>query len=205
MRTYAISELGPEAKERAIESIMNDSIFRDKDVDLDWRVEDLQDDLEERFGLRNVEISFSGFYSQGDGASFTGDVSDIPKFLESLGLLDKVYEKAIPYLEEAYSFGIRRISSRYVHENTVEFQIEEVDDTVIELMSPFGVGPIEMDLNKIIEGIELEDKAALWLKGECKRVYSELEKTYESEFSKEAAEEWAEGREMEFDEEGNEV
>ena len=204
MRTYTISELGPEAKEKALQSIMNDSIFRGREIDLDWVIENETEDLE-ALGLENVEISFTGFWSQGDGASFTARVNDIPNFIKTIGVTDDILPKALAAFEEVYEMRIVRTDSRHSHENTVRFEIEEIDDTELILMSPFGIGDITVDLDETLEGIELVKKASEWVKSKSREIYSKLEKAYNEEFSDETAEEWADSMGIEFDEEGNEV
>lgn len=204
MKTYTISELSPEAKKTAIEGIRNDRGFTEREIDLDWVIENETEDLE-ALGLENVEISFSGFWSQGDGASFTARVNDIPAFIKTIGVTDEILPKVLAAFEEAYEMRIVRIDSRYFHENTVRFEIEEMDDTELILMSGFGIGDITVDLNETLEEIGLEKKASEWMKAKCKEIYRKLEKAYNEEFSEEAAEEWIDSIGMEFDEEGNEV
>jgi hypothetical protein len=184
---------------------MNDSIFQNRDVDLDWGVEAEQDELEEGFGLANVEVSFSGFWSQGDGASFTGRVVNIPKFIRAIGIQDEILDKAMQALDEVYEMSIVRIDSRYVHENTVRFDLDPIDDTELILMSPFGLGDITLDLNDLLVEIGLEAKASKWIKEKSREIYDKLERAYGEEFSEDAAEEWADQWEIQFDEEGNEV
>ena len=204
MRTYTISELSPEAKQTAIEGIKNRDSFQDRDIDLDWVIENETEDLE-ALGLENVEISFTGFWSQGDGASFTARVNDIPNFIKTIGITDDILPKALAAFEEVYEMRIVRTSSRYSHENTVSFEIEEMDDTELIIMSGFGIGDITVDLNETLEEIGLEDKASEWVKSKSREIYRKLEKAYNEEFSDETAEEWADSTEIEFDEEGNEV
>ena len=204
MRTYTISELSPEAKKTAIEGIRNDRGFTERDVDLDWVIENETEDLE-GLGLENVEIAFTGFWSQGDGASFTARVNDIPAFIKTIGVTDEILPKVLAAFEEVYEMRIVRTDSRYFHENTVRFEIEEMDDTELILMSPFGIGDITVDLSETLEEIGLEKKASEWVKSKCKEIYRKLEKAYNEEFSEEAAEEWVDFIGIEFDEEGNEV
>ena len=204
MRTYTISELSPEAKKTAIEGIRNDRGFTERDIDLDWVIENETEDLE-ALDLENVEISFSGFWSQGDGASFTARVNDIPAFIKTIGVTDEILPKVLEAFEEVYEMRIVRTDSRYFHENTVRFEIEEMDDTELVIMSGFGIGDITVDLNETLEEIGLEKKASEWVKAKCKEIYRKLEKAYNEEFSEEAAEEWVDSIGMEFDEEGNEV
>ena len=204
MKTYTISELSPEAKKTAIEGIRNDRGFTEREIDLDWVIENETEDLES-LGLENVEISFSGFWSQGDGASFTARVNDIPAFIKTIGIEDEILPKVLAAFEEVYEMRIVRTDSRYFHENTVRFEIEEMDDTELVIMSGFGIGDITVDLDETLEEIELVKKASEWVKSKCKEIYRKLEKAYSEEFSEEAAEEWVDSIGMEFDEDGNEV
>ena len=204
MKTYTISELSPEAKKTAIEGIRNDRGFTEREIDLDWVIENETEDLE-ALGLDNVEIAFTGFWSQGDGASFTARVNDIPNFIKTIGVTDEILPKVLAAFEEVYEMRIVRIDSRYFHENTVRFEIEEMDDTELVIMSGFGIGDITVDLTETLEEIGLEKKASEWVKAKCKEIYRKLEKAYNEEFSEEAAEEWIDSIGMEFDEEGNEV
>ena len=204
MKTYTIQELSPGARKIVIEAIQNSRSFAQQDVDLDWVIENETEDLEAS-GLENVEISFSGFWSQGDGASFTARVNDIPAFIKTIGVTDEILPKVLESFEEVYEMRIVRTDSRYFHENTVRFEIEEMDDTELVIMSGFGIGDITVDLNETLEEIGLEKKASEWVKSKSKEIYRKLEKAYNDEFSEEAAEEWVDSIGMEFDEDGNEV
>lgn len=204
METYSIQELSPGARKIVIEAIQNSRSFTEQEVDLDWVIENETEDLM-TLGLDNVEISFSGFWSQGDGASFTARVNDIPAFIKTIGIEEEILPKVLAAFEEVYEMSIVRIDSRYVHENTVRFEIEEMDDTELVILSGFGFGDITVDLNDTLEEIGLETKASSWVKSKCKEIYRTLEKAYYEEFSDEAAEEWADLMGLRFDEEGNEV
>lgn len=204
MKTYTIKELSPGARKIVIEAIQNSRSFRQQEVDLDWVIENETEDLE-TLGLENVEIAFTGFWSQGDGSSFTARVNDIPAFIKTIGIEDEILPKALSAFEEVYEMSIVRTDSRYFHENTVRFEIEEIDDTELVIMSGFGLGDITVDLNDTLEEIGLEDKASSWVKSKCKEIYGKLEKAYLEEFSDEAAERWADDMGLRFDEEGNEV
>jgi hypothetical protein len=203
MKTYEIHELSKGSKKTAIEEIKRMDSFSEQDVDLDWVIENETEDLE-ALGLENVEISFSGFWSQGDGASFTGRVDDIPKFMKATGIdTSAILDKALEAIPDVYDMYIVRIDSRYVHENTVRFEIENIDDTELILMSGFGLGDITIDLNDVLVEIDFEAKASKWVKGKSREIYDKLEKAYEDEFTDEAAEQWADSMGMEFDKGGN--
>ena len=83
--TYTFDQLSKKLQEEAIEA------NRDINVSSDWHdpvIEGFQEDLSE-MGVEEVKVEYSGFYSQGDGASFTGGVQDIKKFLvKTLGLTE---------------------------------------------------------------------------------------------------------------------
>ena len=204
MKVYEIHELSKASRKAAVEEIKRMDSFGERDADLDWVIENETEDLE-ALGLDNVEISFSGFWSQGDGASFTARVNDIPAFIKTIGVTDEILPKVLAAFEEVYEMRIVRTDSRYFHENTVRFEIEEMDDTELILMSPFGIGDITVDLSETLEEIGLEKKASEWVKSKCKEIYRKLEKAYDEEFSEEAVEEWADDMGLEFDEEGNEA
>jgi hypothetical protein len=205
MKTYEIHELSKASKKAATEEIKRMDSFAEQDVDLDWVIENETEDLE-ALGLENVEISFSGFWSQGDGASFTARVDDIPKFMKSIGIdTSDILDKALKAIPDVYDMYIVRTDSRYVHENTVRFEIENIDDTELIIMTGFGLGDITVDLNDILVGIDFEVKASKWVKEKSREIYDKLEKAYGEEFSEDAAEEWADQWEIQFDEEGNEV
>ncbi len=88
----------------------------------DLTVDNLEKQLEEDFGFSNVKISFSGFASQGDGASFTGELIDLKQFLEKTGINPTIH--------------FRRGTSNYSHERTVSIDFEylenEIEDWRIE-------------------------------------------------------------------------
>ena len=203
MRTYEIHELSKASKKAAIEEIKRMDSFAEQDVDLDWVIENETEDLE-ALGLENVEISFSGFWSQGDGASFTGRVDDIPKFMKAIGIdTSTILDKALEAIPDVYDMYIVRTDSRYVHENTVRFEIENIDDTELILMSGFGLGDITIDLNDLLVEIDFEAKASKWVKTKSREIYDKLERAYEEEFTDEAAEQWADSMGIEFDKGGN--
>ena len=108
-------------------------------------------------------------------------------------------------LTDVYDMYIVRTDSRYFHENTVRFEIEETDDTELILISPFGIGDITIDLNDLLGDIGLEAKGSAWVKAKSKEIYRKLEKAYDEEFSDETVEEWSDSMGIEYDEEGNEV
>ena len=105
--------------------------YRDCNVDyFDWW-EGVYDTFREDMSTKGIyvsDISFSGFWSQGDGASFTGRIEDTKLFLEEHKL-----EQNFPWITKLVSLGggfdlpISRTASHYVHENTVSASLEDTD------------------------------------------------------------------------------
>ena len=91
IKVYEFDELSKEAKEKAINDYREEN-----EVDLSYKIDEFAKRLME-LGYENVEIKYSGFYSQGDGLSFTGKKNGI----------EIVRKKYSPY-------------NRYVHEETMD-------------------------------------------------------------------------------------
>ncbi len=130
----------------------------------------------ENFGFENVEIWFSGFSSQGDGASFTFDNLDLEKFLKTYEIVPEKFKKLI-IAKRWFSIICYRYSSiRYVHENSVS-----VDHA------------IDFDETKYENSYELIVDFVNWLEIEknviCKEIYKDLEKEYNYQCSDEAIKE----------------
>lgn len=79
-------------------------------------------------GIHVYNMNFSGFWSQGDGASFTGYISNNKMFFDQHGLTG-----SYPWIAKLLSHGgeftltIDRSSDRYVHENTVGVDLSYTD------------------------------------------------------------------------------
>lgn len=115
----------------------------------DFTIEEIKKELSE-YGFDDVEVSYSGWHSQGDGASFTCDsvcMSTLYKKIkeenfdfqfrtpgieadeEDLDILDNMGIDTQNPMEVLLENGlwyakVQRTDSRYAHENTVSFQIE---------------------------------------------------------------------------------
>lgn len=121
------NELDPKSQAKVIDNL------RDINVDYDWWESTYEDmtHILETLGFSNVDISFSGFSSQGDGASFTGRFS-IPKtkkeakerlakvkeYAPKIKLFDFVDMRFTNEEKEAETMDIERLG-RYVHSNSV--------------------------------------------------------------------------------------
>ncbi len=123
-------------------------------------------------GYNDVEIAHSGFWSQGDGASFTSNYVDVVKWLRiqnnpKYSRVLKLLENSVPS-ELEYSAKITRHSSHYVHERTVNLQLEWYPSKIYDL-------PNMMSLLQSIERDIDED-----IIDQCRNIYRDLEQCYDS-------------------------
>ena len=214
--TYSFEELSPEAQKHALEE--------QRDINVDYQgwedgvTEGFKEDMEE-IGISDIDISYTGFWSQGDGASFTSDTIDTRKLFNAAGIKstdalnmevenrddkDKEFYDLLDTLEdighldrvritpEELKVTIERGSSNYYHENTVSAKIEIWDE-------PEGWE----EPRGFIE--ELEKQITEFIRGKCKELYRSLEKEYDYLTSDEAVKETLIDNDYEFDEEGNQI
>jgi len=206
-KEYTIDEL-PAA-------IRNDVIERERSYEYEHIYEDWYEDtfdsikaeLEE-LGLHDIEIEFSGFHSQGDGASFTADLysEDKNSFVEkTLGLKDIPKDVA-----SELAISIVRIDRQHCHENTIRGEVEVDGEDEIQRVSPFTGKPIFVDLEPLMIDVEPyaeEIEAALtkWARSKSIEIYDTLRKAYEEMFSDETIINSIRMRETKFDSGGNEI
>jgi len=214
--TYSFEELSPEAQNNALDN--------NRDINVvyegweDGVSEGFKEDMRE-IGIDDITISFSGFYSQGDGASFTSEDIDTRKLFNAVGiksndalnmevddersrgenkdfydLLDTMED--VGQLErnrikpEEIRVTIERTDSRHVHYNTVRANVE-IWDEPDGWEEPYGFTN------------DLEDKVTEYVRGLCKDLYRKLENEYDHLTSDESVKETLVDNDYEFDEEGN--
>jgi hypothetical protein len=150
----------------------------------------------EKFGVYKPEINYSGFWSQGDGASFTGtiDSEDILVLLTSLKVLKK-FRYLVDNLRKGnidLSVSIDRISSHYSHENTCRTYLD------------WRVSSDHVDYDLVASRArELEEYLEEWRVDTCHEIYKDLETEYDYQTSREQIIETLEANEYEFDEDGD--
>lgn len=135
---YKFDELSENAQKKAIEH------FRDINVDGDFWHEHVIDDRKEilkSLGFYEIKFNFSGFWSQGDGASFTAKFS-IPESKIELAERIRKTKKDFPNVGlslfaqidffgaeiECGNFDVYRISHYYSHENTISSDSESMKE-----------------------------------------------------------------------------
>ena len=154
-----------------------------------FEVESLETILEE-MGFSNPKIAYSGFWSQGDGASFTCDNWQYKKGMlanikqnyptwTSLHLIAKELQSLSKKTGYTLEFSVYRTNHRYCHENTVEcgFGYNEYDEKIQDY-----VGDVVKKL--------------------CKTLYDSIKKSYYDATSDEAIEDFYTSNEYLFDEKG---
>lgn len=189
-KVYKFSELSEEAKQKAIEN------FRKGYPDYDWwnGVYDHWKKKLEKLGYTDIDIRFSGFWSQGDGASFTGKI-DIPAWLKAHP--NKNHDRILLLIEKELVDVDNAVIKRdrwgnYVHWNTtsvyVNFNVYGGSATHLENVHNV-LNPIESEIQEEVQDLS-------------KEIYSDLEKGYEGVTSDESIAETIEANEYEFYENG---
>ncbi|QOI72053.1 hypothetical protein pEaSNUABM50_00029 [Erwinia phage pEa_SNUABM_50] len=184
------TELNAEQQARAIEA-HRDINLDDNSIWCDFIQERFHSELNE-FGFEEVESRYSGFCSQGDGASFTADNVDIEKFLRKT--------KRWTHYRSLHEFirinditckVVRDNGSRYVHYNTTEATLS---------------GNWHIDLSPKQESLytELEKEIDNFITEKGQEYYSELDKHYYHLLEDEQVKETIIANEMEFEEDPRE-
>lgn len=116
----SFNELSEDEKQKVIDD------HRNINTDSDWYVFTLEDWEEklERQGFNSPKIYFSGFYSQGDGASFTATVN-LEQFLKGRRIATKYAKELKTWQENGDSIVINQ-SGYYSHEMTMSIDSDNL-------------------------------------------------------------------------------
>ena len=182
LELFTFDELDDDAKQVAIKDHRETM-----DIYLDDESDYWQNGALTGTGFVIDKISYSGFYSQGDGASFTGyyDSSQIDleklrgfslKACDLMARNDSIFGASGLTSDNIITADIKRISRRYCHENTVS--IENIGINGIEW------GDDESDKVNIAYN-ELENYLTALKNSLCDLIYSSLQNEYEHQDSDE--------------------
>lgn len=183
LELFTFNELSDEAKAKAIESERNSENL---EYYYSGEIEYYQDVLK-HIGFNNVEISFSGFHSQGDGASFTADYDSSLINLDELknhntdlySLMarnDSVFGVSGLTSDNVITANVKRISHHYSHHNTLV-----IDDIEIN-----GCEWGDIDCKKTDAAFEAIENYLTSLKDDiCYIIYNSLEREYDYQTSDE--------------------
>jgi len=160
---YSFTELDDHIKKRLIEEYRSQLT-----VDFDPVIEGFAEDMA-AYGATDVDVNWSGFYSQGDGACFTAGF-DTVKLLSSLYKYDSDYDKLINRIKDCiYNVKVSAVRCgqhyHYSHSNTVKACItcDNWDD-------------LTEHHQEQLEG--LETYLTEWVRSECRSLYDSLEAHY---------------------------
>lgn len=181
---YEYDELPEDIKAKVLENhryINVDDSWWSK-AELDYWKEELKAE-----GFEDAKIAFSGFWSQGDGASFTATVN-IETFLRKHRSITR-FKKLLPLIPMGdLSACVVRVGHHHVHENTVKADVEMAWNNETE--------PLE-GLRGELEGFLTERVREL-----SRKIYKSLESDYRFQTSDEAIIETLKANEYTFREDG---
>jgi hypothetical protein len=154
----------------------------------DWskRVKDNFKDRLSQLGVSPSDIQWSGFWSQGDGASWAGSIIDWTRFNEAVPWKEYPYiSKAINAVALDGHVIIRQ--SRYCHEYTMQCDIEPDYGESIALfaneakyLDPFKDALYNMFIDNLEKELKGYEKLVLdWARQEARELYNQLEQAYE--------------------------
>lgn len=197
---YKFDELSKGAQQRAIEKYREQSAG---DSIHEFIYEDAKTCFA-YFGFGTIEISYSGFSSQGDGASFTGDwrasdvkpgeISDHAQNDPELDRLDAAFSRLAARCPQM-SAMLTRTDNQYCHDMTVAATCEFGDDEDDGSDTPQAKLLGQANARAADEFIELARACMRW-------IYKHLEKEYEFQNSDTTITENIKANEYEYDENG---
>jgi hypothetical protein len=85
-----------------------------------WTLEDFASQMRDNYGVEVRNIHFSGFWSQGDGASFEISYTDVWNLLGKIGCQDKYPAWGLG----EHGFQVTRYHSRYSHSGTMQGNVD---------------------------------------------------------------------------------
>jgi hypothetical protein len=185
VKVYKYNELSDEAKKKALDW-MRGTAYLDYEW-YDFLIQAWKEKLENA-GFVEPKIRFTGFWSQGDGASFDCKRIDIAKWLKAEDYLKKFSSLAKQIEDEAIVACIDKnvYGNNYCHERTRYVEIS--DD---------GTDGIDLALVDELEKLMEQHRLSL-----CEDIYKELEKEYEYLMSDEVVINSIETNGYEFEENG---
>ncbi len=162
----------------------------------DWSTHVISDfivDMKEEFGLEisSESVRFSGFWSQGDGASFLCQIDKptLKGLMEKCGLFEKHPKMDELFNSDIYelSFTMSRNSSRYCHQNTIDGNLVLEDFASFHISS--DMSQQDVDFVYSVCNAAAQQWASIlsacdadlmnFLRDQMRELYSRLENEYE--------------------------
>ena len=183
---YQFDELSDDAKQKALDNLRYVNVDGACD---DWykpRIAKFKAKLK-TMGFEVDNVRFNGFCSQGDGASFTGEVVNFMEFCKNTGFrFPNNHDKLMVVANEDWKIRIERVDWHYCHAYTVE-----------SVISGYA-----MQSNDVKGAHELEGFLNDWEVEQANKLYRELEQRYDCLTSDKEVIEAIRANEWEFTEDG---
>jgi hypothetical protein len=158
IKAYKASELSKGAQELLATEYEDINLRIDREWDSPL-IEGIKEELA-LYGIEDPEITWSGFYSQGDGLSFTFDLIDTDIFIRKLYEEGHITDENTVIESKNMHVFSRRATHRYCHEKSVLFGVNYE-------------GTDNIDIS------QLTNRINIWKENRCRIFYSQLEKQYE--------------------------
>ena len=187
---YQFDELSDKAKEKARENYITNWM---QDDWYECTYEAMKEDGHHNYGFNVKDIRFSGFWSQGDGASWCGSVN-VPAWIKSKPTAYQEHpttQIVLALIEEGWvdeQVLVSFSSSHYCHENTMDVSevvaiVDYADTAVME--SGMFKGAQVGDLIKIIDAphgvlYDMSRELEQDCKAFARTIYRELEADYDA-------------------------
>jgi hypothetical protein len=131
IKLYAFEELSKKVQEKLIEENRNHEAEHE-----DWYepiIEGFEEELREAGFSNEITTGFSGFWSQGDGASFHADVIDNQKLIDTL--IEGCYlDKGTDISNANVDISVIKITNRYEHANTITANVDGISDFDLDVL-----------------------------------------------------------------------
>lgn len=229
---FSFDELSPEIQEKVLSNFKEE--YREK-IDSWWYedvIENFKSELED-LGLEDIECNFSGFWSQGDGASFIAKVRDVKKFFKEAIKLQpgKWFDYSIPdpnRVKTEIEKQMEDFEETFVNLGIWEPKVDKLqpDDFWINIernssryYHEFTISA-DLDVEEPIEGRNLDykqqkefdnwldrltDSITEWARKKSRELYSELEAEYDSINSDKSIIEWMDSMDYKFTKAGEKI
>ncbi len=198
---YSFDELSDHAQQKILETIRSEWHYL-FETDEEWLIEDI---VENHPHITGMDIKYSGFHSQGDGASFTGNLDSewaIDYIRENYGQEPSPTEQESRWngSENLRYIGVsfERNSHHYCHENTVNTELCDSVEWAVHIEEN---DRLVRECNKMIpDFVELLEE---YRRDLCNTIYDRLHIAYEHCYSDENIIELIRCHDYLFDEYGN--
>jgi hypothetical protein len=168
---YTYAELSASAKQEPRNKFIEEWIYDN------WADDSFEyyEEAGKEFGFIITNIYYTGFYSQGDGASWIGHI-DPNKFLKAFGgesIGFEVWRCVLHFIEARWGLFtaseliiVRPNGSRYSHSNTMNIHATDFHDLIDELIDD----TLTIETESILQGMRYSD-AFMLLKADTQCIY----------------------------------